>query len=383
MAQFLHTYIAHMFCGSSDALGCAMAKISVNFVKSPLNAYDAAPAIKCNEQLLMQSLDKTTFCDLAFRRLPQNYIVNDARVLGMSNIILNRNGLASLDNICFNPNISDKVIDKKEDAFIADGKQILFSSKSETSLGDAIFIGGHWNFGHWLFNHVARFCFIEEEMRQNTTFLVPSSLNTRQIEILKYFGVDKSNLHTVKPGTIVNVGQLLVPQMPWHSISEFGTWWCPGVFGELRKRLCLDSACANNAARKIFLSRKNTRWRRVINEDEVCERLKNFGFEIVDVGTLSIKQQFELGQQTSCLITPLGANSNFFLNLPSGANVIELAPPMDMMNVTGPFAMASGLNFRQIVGEANNTPGILKIDQDYAVDCSLVIDTFRSLTLKS
>ena len=33
------------------------------------------------------------------------------------------------------------------------------------------------------------------------------------------------------------------------------------------------------------------------------------------------------------------------------------------MNVTGPFAMASGLNFRQIVGEANNTPGILKIDQ--------------------
>ena len=155
-----------MFCGSSDALGCAMAKISVNFVKSPLNAYDAAPAIKCNEQLLMQSLDKTPFCDLAFRRLPQNYIVNDARVLGMSNIILNRNGLPSLDNICFNPNISDKVIDKKEDAFIADGKQILFSSKSETSLGDAIFIGGHWNFGHWLFNHVARFCFIEEEMRQ-------------------------------------------------------------------------------------------------------------------------------------------------------------------------------------------------------------------------
>ena len=164
-------------------------------------------------------------------------------------------------------------------------------------------------------------------------------------------------------------------------MSEFGTWWCPGVFGELRKDFVWTQH-ASNASRKIFLSRKNTRWRRVINEDEVSERLKNFGFEIVDVGTLSIKQQFHL-QQTSCLITPLGANSNFFLNLPSGANVIELAPPMDMMNVTGPFAMASGLNFRQIVGEANNTPGILKIDQDYAVDCSLVIDTYRSLTLKS
>ena len=95
---------------------------------------------------------------------------------------------------------------------------------------------------------------------------------------------------------------------------------------------------------------------------------------------MSIKQQFELGQQTSCLITPLGANSNFFLNLPAGANVIELAPPMDSMNVTGPFAMASGLHFKQIVGTSNNIPGISKIDQDYSVDSSLVVDAFRSLT---
>ena len=58
---------------------------------------------------------------------------------------------------------------------------------------------------------------------------------------------------------------------------------------------------------------------------------------MLDIGTLNIKEQFELGRQTSCLVTPLGANSNFFLNLPTGANVIELAPPMDSMNVTGPF----------------------------------------------
>jgi capsular polysaccharide biosynthesis protein len=168
--------------------------------------------------------------------------------------------------------------------------------------------------------------------------------------------------------------------MPWHSISEFGTWWSPGVFKELRKKLGLHKASVTNATRKILLSRKNTRWRRLVNEDELYKSLEKFGFEMIDIGTLSVKQQFELGQQTSCLITPLGANSNFFLNLPSGANVIELAPPMEFMNVTGPFATASGLNYKQIVGTANNTPGISKIDQDYSVDCSLVIDEFCSLT---
>ena len=148
----------------------------------------------------------------------------------------------------------------------------------------------------------------------------------------------------------------------------------------MRAKLCLDEALTTNASRKIFLSRKNTRWRRLANEDEMYEMLQPFGFEIIDVSTLSIKQQFELGQQTSCLITPLGANSNFFLNLPTGANVIELAPPMENMNVTGPFATAAGLYYKQIVGTAINTPGITKIDQDYVVDCNLVIDAVHSMT---
>ena len=357
-----------------------MTKISINFVKNPMDVYDPVPSLGDDYHLYLQSMDNSRLCDLAVRRMPQNYRVTDARVLGMSNIILNQNGYASLENICFNPNISDKVIDKEEMSFTAVGKQIEFSTNAETTIDNAVFIGGHWNFGHWLFNHIGRFCFISDELRKDATFLLPTSLTETQIEMLKYFGVESSNMLLIKPGTLVNVRQLLVPQMPWHSISEFGTWWSPGVFKELRKKLGLHTASVTNASRKVLLSRKNTRWRRLVNEDEIYKSLEKFGFEMIDIGTLSIKQQFELGQQTSCLITPLGANSNFFLSLPSGANVIELAPPMEFMNVTGPFATASGLKYKQIVGTANNTPGIPKIDQDYLVDCSLVVHEFCSLT---
>ena len=357
-----------------------MTKISINFAKNPLDVYDVVPPLGNDYHLFLQPMDNSRLCDLAVRRMPQNYRVTDARVLGMSNIILNQNGHASLENICFNPNISDKVIDKEEMSFTAVGKQIEFSTNAETTIDNAVFIGGHWNFGHWLFNHIGRFCFISDELRKDATFLLPTSLTETQIEMLKYFGVESSNMLLIKPGTLVNVRQLLVPQMPWHSISEFGTWWSPGVFKELRKKLGLHKASVTNATRKVMLSRKNTRWRRLVNEDEIYKSLEKFGFEMIDIGTLSVKQQFELGQQTSCLITPLGANSNFFLNLPSGANVIELAPPMEFMNVTGPFATASGLKYKQIVGTANNTPGIPKIDQDYFVDCSLVVHEFCSLT---
>ena len=63
-----------------------------------------------------------------------------------------------------------------------------------------------------LFNHVARFCFIEEEMTHGATLLVPASLNANQLEILKYFSVAKSSIHLIKPGAIVNVGRLFVLQ---------------------------------------------------------------------------------------------------------------------------------------------------------------------------
>ena len=265
-----------------------MTKISINFAKNPLDVYDAVPSLGNDYHLFLQSMDNSRLCDLAVRRMPQNYRVTDARVLGMSNIILNQNGYASLENICFNPNISDKVIDKEETSFTADGKQIEFSSNAVTSIDNAVFIGGHWNFGHWLFNHIGRFCFISEELRKDTTFLVPTSLTEKQIEMLKYFGVESSNMLLIKPGALVNVGELLVPQMPWHSISEFGTWWSPGVFKELREKLGLHTASVTNATRKILLSRRSTRWRRLVNEDEIYNSLEKFGFEMIDAEEIGI-----------------------------------------------------------------------------------------------
>ena len=269
MAQILQALAASFFHGLFTVLGCAMAKISINFVKNPPDVYDVAPAIKDNQKLLLQSMDNPALFGLAVRRLPQNYVVSDARVLGMSNIILNRDGYASLENICFNPNNTDKVIDNKEDSFTAEGKKIIFSSKSETSLDNAIFIGGHWNFGHWLFNHVARFCFIEEEMTHGATLLVPASLNANQLEILKYFRVAKSSIHLIKPGAIVNVGRLFVPQMPWHTISEFGTCgpWC---FRTIAKKALFRLIKFNGSAEKIFLSREKIRLRRLVNEEELA-----------------------------------------------------------------------------------------------------------------
>jgi len=360
-----------------------MAEISIKFATNPSDVYEVLETTKHDDQLMLQSLDNPRLRDFSFRRMPQNYLVRNAKVLGMSNIILNSSGYASLENVCFNPKVTDKVIDASEDAFSSKGKQIIFSSSTEDFVNKAIFIGGHPNFGHWLFNHIARHCFIRDELMKDAVFLVPSSLNENQTEMLKYLGIGEHNIFHLKPGNLLNVKQLLIPQMPWNAITGLGVWWSPGVFSKLRGKLGLDKGALKNASRKIFLSRKKTKWRRLINEDQIYTDLKKFGFEMVDIGSLKLRDQFALGQETSCLITPIGANSNFFLNLPTGAKVIELAPPMDSMNVTGPFSEASGMIYRQIVGKANDAPEIPIIDQDYFLESSLLLNEYLSLVEKT
>ena len=109
------------------------------------------------------------------------------------------------------------------------------------------------------------------------------------------------------------------------------------------------------------------------DEDEIFSSIKKFGFQRVDIGTLSFSEQLELGKKTNILVTPIGANSNFFLNLPLNATVVELAPKMNSMNVTGPFSDATGLKYMQIVGQKNSISKNSGLNEDFFVDPAVII----------
>ena len=137
--------------------------------------------------------------------------------------------------------------------------------------------------------------------------------------------------------------------------------------------LGLNTGILSKAKNRVFLTRKNTQRRHIINEDQIFSSIKKFGFQRVDIGALSFSEQLELGKKTNILVTPIGANSNFFLNLPLNATVVELAPKMDSMNVTGPFSDAAGLNYTQIVGQKNSISKSSGLNEDFFVDPETVV----------
>ena len=349
-----------------------MTALRVKIVQDPTSAYEIDQSSKFEISMQMEPLNNPYLANLGYLRRPTNYLVKDARVLGMSNVIANSHGQAALENIVFNPSKLNKVIDPGEKNFRFFQDTLEFQSMLEIHVGKAIFIGGHHNYGHWLFNHIARLCFMGQ-LKGEVKYLVPKSIRQSQKDMLFACGIKREDIVFLEYGKTIRVEELVIPQMPWHATSNGLTWWTPSCFSLLRSILGLNAGILSKAKNRVFLTRKNAERRHIINEDEIFSGIKKFGFQRVDIGALSFSEQLELGKKTNILVTPIGANSNFFLNLPLNATVVELAPKMESMNVTGPFSDATGLNYTQIVGQKNNISKSSGLNEDFFVDPEIVI----------
>jgi hypothetical protein len=110
--------------------------------------------------------------------------------------------------------------------------------------------------------------------------------------------------------------------------------------------------------RRVYISRAEATYRRLVNEDEVWALLQEAGFERVFMEDISFEDQVRLMQETAVLITPHGAGLANMLFLHPSARVIEVAiadyPSPDF------YAMASslGLQYRVVFarGEGDGLP---------------------------
>lgn len=64
--------------------------------------------------------------------------------------------------------------------------------------------------------------------------------------------------------------------------------------------------------RRIFMARKNMKWRRLVNEDEIVKDLTKLGFETVYIEELTVGEQIELLQESQWIVAP---NGSAMLNL--------------------------------------------------------------------
>jgi len=294
--------------------------------------------------------------------------IKDANVCGTSNIIFDSNGFASPINIAFNPINPDKVFGSSVDYFESDGSDgYNFSADRAVEIDEAIFIGGHENFGHWMHCHLGRLTFLKTAPNK-IPIITHGNLFPSKIESIKYLLGDSTNVLCLQPNELLSAKYLFIPQMPWVIANQI-TVCDIKMFQELRAKLAVKKIGTGH--KKVFLTREDAKWRRLLNQTEITSWLFQAGFEIINPAKLSFKQQITLGEETKWLISIFGAGSNFFEFVPDDTVFIELCPPIKQrdMDVNTRFAEMAGM--RQVYrfeGIAAPTKGQSELKSDFTID---------------
>ena len=79
--------------------------------------------------------------------------------------------------------------------------------------------------------------------------------------------------------------------------------------------------------RRIFLARKNMKWRRLLNEDEIIADLIKLGFETIYIEEMTVSEQIDLFQQTQWIVAPNGSALLNLIFADTSTKVVVLIQP--------------------------------------------------------
>ncbi len=134
---------------------------------------------------------------------------------------------------------------------------------------------------------------------------------------------------------------------------------------------------------RIYISRENARYRRVINEDEVMEVLQKFGFEIVAPESLSFRQQVALFNGAKIIISPHGAGLTNIVFCEPKTTIVEIFAPGYMMQYYWIIANIANLNYYYITGIGLPDPYLQKLAypnpqmEDICVNISYLLEVLK------
>ncbi len=217
------------------------------------------------------------------------------------------------------------------------------------------------NFWHFLYNFVLRLSLVcespERELRESAKLVVNGDLPASFRPVFQALGFDPTRLLAVPRKSAERFEALTVAELPYFNQGGgkrlFAT---PDALRFVRERLPGGA----RKDRRIYVSRRDARWRRVLNEAELAPVFERRGIEVIELSRLSAGEIITLMGEAELVIGPSGANLGSLMFCRPGAKVIELsyAPFVEKYYFQGASSMG-GLEHYKIAGAPQRT------DRDY------------------
>lgn len=181
---------------------------------------------------------------------------------------------------------------------------------------------GDGNYYHFLMDVLTRLGVLEQapDIAAPQRWYVPQR-HRFQRELLDLFGIGAAQRIDADTHRHVRAETLVVAGPP--AMVEKNPPWAVQF---LRSRL-IPAAAPTGGARRLYVTRGSAANNRVVvNEPAVLALLRERGFERIDPGALSVREQVSAFSGAELVVSPHGAAMTNLVFLPSGAGIVELFP---------------------------------------------------------
>ena len=235
-------------------------------------------------------------------------------------------------------------------------------------------------FGHWIMEYLPRlWALMDVAGFENIPILIDEHMPDQHRQSLRFFLGASHPLIEVRWGERILVERLRVSSSPtFLAIGPLSTepgristgiddTAYQGLLDRVRPRL--RSVVGGDVPRRIYLRRKATQHRRLVNDDDVSAELARRGFEAFDFEELAFDEQLRLVRGAKTIVAAGGSASFMTIFAEPGLEIGILNPPT--IKDLGWFTQACrvlGFGLTAIVGEIVTEHDRYRWLSDYRID---------------
>jgi tetratricopeptide (TPR) repeat protein len=219
--------------------------------------------------------------------------------------------------------------------------------------GNVAFLSARWGgaaYFHWMFDVITRFDLLQRSGLIETIdkFVVNASDSSYQAETLETLGIPQDKLLESRCNLHITADKLIVPSISYNGSGAVSKWKC-----EYIKQTFLNKQQPLNTdySERIYISRQQASYRRIVNEDEVIKYLEKFGFRSVKLETMSVAEQASCLAAAKVVVAPHGGGLTNLVFCSPGTKVIEIFSPLYVPYCYWMISNLCGLEHYYLIGD--------------------------------
>ncbi|MEG4006621.1 tetratricopeptide repeat protein [Microcoleus sp. Pol11C1] len=219
--------------------------------------------------------------------------------------------------------------------------------------GNVAFLSARWGgaaYFHWMFDVITRFDLLQRSGLIETIdkFVVNASDSSYQAETLNTLGISQDKLLESRCNLHITADKLIVPSISYNGSGAVSKWKC-----EYLKQTFLKEQQPLNTdySERIYISRQQASYRRIVNDEEVIKYLEKFGFRSVKLETMSVAEQASCLAAAKVVVAPHGGGLTNLVFCNPGTKVIEIFSPLYVPYCYWMISNLCGLEHYYLIGD--------------------------------